>query len=84
MQYECEYVARGYSFGDGVPEVYDEVKADIEAHVQDWILLFQLDTLEAENYQLMFGDCGRIYFWIRKSDLAQRNFDNVQLILQCC
>ena len=32
----------------------------------------------------MFGDCGRIYFYIRKKDLAERNFDNVQLILQCC
>ncbi|MGN0700170.1 MAG: DUF1963 domain-containing protein [Oscillospiraceae bacterium] len=31
----------------------------------------------------MFGDCGHIYFWIRKADLAARNFDNVWLILQC-
>lgn len=84
MKYECEYVARGYSLGNGMPEVSDEVKADIEAHEQEWILLFQLDTMESENYELMFGDCGRIYFMIRKNDLAQRNFDNVQLILQCC
>ena len=70
--------------GDGLPKVSDEIKSDIESHEQDWILLFQLDTIESENYQLMFGDCGRIYFMIRKNDLAQRNFDNVQLILQCC
>jgi len=84
VQYGCEYVARGYSLGYGLPKISDEIKSDIESHEQDWILLFQLDTIESENYQLMFGDCGRIYFMIRKNDLAQRNFDNVQLILQCC
>ncbi|KMV74442.1 hypothetical protein FSCG_02162 [Fusobacterium vincentii 4_1_13] len=32
----------------------------------------------------MFGDCGYIYFWIKKEDLKSKNFDNVWLILQCC
>ena len=31
----------------------------------------------------MFGDCGRVYFCIRKEDLAARRFDRVWLILQC-
>ena len=31
----------------------------------------------------MFGDCGNIYFWIRKQDLAERRFDKVWCILQC-
>ena len=32
----------------------------------------------------MFGDCGRIYFYIRREDLVQRRFDRVWLIQQCC
>ncbi|MCI6583120.1 MAG: YwqG family protein [Oscillospiraceae bacterium] len=35
------------------------------------------------DYELMFGDCGHIYFWIRKSDLKNRDFDNIWLVLQC-
>ncbi len=31
----------------------------------------------------MFGDCGCIYFYIRKEDLAARRFDRVHLCLQC-
>ena len=84
IQCECEYVSRGYDYGNGIPDTSEEEKADIEKKAADWILLFQLDTVEADDYELMFGDCGRIYFYIRKKDLAERNFDNVQLILQCC
>lgn len=84
IQCECEYVSRGYDYGNGVPDTSEEEKADIEKKAEDWILLFQLDTIETDDYELMFGDCGRIYFYIRKKDLAERNFENVQLILQCC
>ena len=50
---------------------------------QEWILLFQMDTVEKDGFELMFGDCGRIYFYIRKEDLRNRNFENVWLSLQC-
>ena len=36
-----------------------------------------------DGFELMFGDCGRIYFYIRKEDLRNRNFENVWLSLQC-
>ena len=52
--------------------------------VREWKLLFQLDTVENGDFELMFGDCGRIYFYIRREDLAQRRFDRVWLIQQCC
>lgn len=83
MQYQCEYVSRGYDIGEGFPEMSETEEADIRNHLQDWILLFQMDTIETENFEFMFGDCGIIYFWIRKDDLKNRNFDNIQLILQC-
>ena len=52
--------------------------------VEGWQLLFQLDTVESGGFELMFGDCGRIYFYIRNEDLAARRFDRVWLIQQCC
>ena len=46
----------------------------------EWTLLAQFGTLSDE---LMFGDCGCIYFYIRKDDLAAQRFDRVYLNLQC-
>ena len=40
-------------------------------------------TVTGDGFELMFGDCGRVYFCIRKEDLAARRFDRVWLILQC-
>lgn len=82
MEYECEAVSRGvYS---GVPqEIADELRAEIEQASLDWILLFQMGTVEHGDFELMFGDVGHIYYWIKKQDLAAGNFDKVWLILQC-
>ena len=62
-----------------------EQKEAEETAWKDWLLLFQLDSgVTAENFDLMFGDSGSIYFYIRKEDLAARRFDRVWLIQQCC
>lgn len=45
-------------------------------------MLLQLDSDE-ENAELMWGDSGCVYFWIRKQDLAARRFDRCWAILQC-
>lgn len=83
MLYECEAVSRGYNLGSGPLSLPEAEQQEILEKAQDWILLFQLDTLETDNFYLMFGDSGRIYFFIRREDLAARRFDRVQLILQC-
>ena len=81
MEEECAAVARGFNMGGiGYPKKYKE---EIKKASKDWILLFQMDTVEADDYELMFGDCGHIYFWIKKEDLANKNFENIWLILQC-
>ena len=46
----------------------------------DWQLLFQMDSDSTPDTS--WGDTGRIYFWIRKQDLAKRDFSKVRLILQ--
>ena len=85
MQEQCEAVKRGYRVGssEDYSMISEDVKASIKESEDEWILLFQMGTIEDDNFELMFGDCGHIYFWIRKSDLLEKNFSNIWLILQC-
>lgn len=54
----------------------DEVKADIEKHAAIGAAS-QLSTVTKGGFELMFGDCGMLYFYIRKDDLAARKFDKI-------
>ena len=85
MEEECEAVSRGVYMGDGksYKALSESEKADIAEKAKDWIMLFEMGTVEDGDYELMFGDGGHIYFWIRKDDLRERNFNNIWLILQC-
>ena len=84
MAAECELVAQVHYLGDGWQDVPEDVRQQAEATALDrWRLLFQLDTVEHEDFCLMFGDAGRIYFYIPKEDLQARRFDRAWLILQC-
>ncbi|PHI09788.1 DUF1963 domain-containing protein [Fusobacterium polymorphum] len=81
MEEQCAAITKGFYMGgiDSPKKYREEVIKDSK----DWILLFQMDTVETSDYELMFGDSGHIYFWIKKEDLANKNFDNIWLILQC-
>ncbi len=84
MTVECELVSKGYYLGGdkNPPPKEAHEKAQLTS-LDNWQLLFQLDTVTQNNFELMFGDCGRIYFFIRKGDLKARRFDDVWLVLQC-
>ena len=83
MEPECELYSRGID-GDMQEELSEEEEAELVRNAADrWVLLFQMGTVEDGETELMYGDCGLIYFWIRKEDLAARNFHRVRLILQC-
>ena len=84
MTLECELVSRGYYLGGLWEDVPLEERERLRApSVRDWRLLFQLDTVCAGDFELMFGDCGRIYYYMRREDLLERRFDRAWLILQC-
>lgn len=83
MEEECEYATRGYDTGVGYPELTEGEKEEFEKAAKDWTLLFQMGTVDEEDFDLMFCDCGYIYFWIKKEDLQNCNFDKTWLILQC-
>lgn len=80
MDLECQLVSHGLYCGDA--SGYDDPQAkQLESSRSDWLLLLQLDS--DDDAGMMWGDCGMLYFWIRKSDLAAARFDNCWMILQC-
>lgn len=85
MLTEAERVSRALYCGD--PESYNntpkDVEEDITRHAADWMLLCQLSTVEKGDFEFMFGDCGMLYFYIKKQDLKNMNFDNVHFSVQC-
>lgn len=85
MTVECELVSRGHYLGNAYKDIpKEEMDYAKEYSSDEWLLLFQLDTVSQGDFELMFGDCGCIYFYIRKEDLLAKNFDRVWLMLQCC
>lgn len=84
MAEECELVTKNFYLGKGFLGIPKDVRRQAkQVSLERWRLLFQLDTVENDDFCLMFGDCGRIYFFIPKEDLLARRFDNVWLMLQC-
>lgn len=80
MGVECQLVSHGLYCGDG--SGYDDPRAKtLIADASAWQLLFQLDT--DDDLDLMWGDMGMVYFWIRRDDLARRDFSSVWVISQC-
>ena len=53
----------------------------LDAAKFDWRLLMQIDSDDAAD--MMWGDAGRLYFWIRDQDLRARRFDKTWMIFQC-
>lgn len=49
----------------------------------EYIQLMQMTYYESDKCGFMFGDGGKLYFYIRKDELAAGNFDDVRFVLQC-
>ncbi|HUT87622.1 MAG TPA: YwqG family protein [Candidatus Heimdallarchaeota archaeon] len=81
MQLDCQLTSHGLYTGDATG-YEDPRRAELEKGATDWQLLLQIDSDE-DNAGMMWGDMGRLYFWIRKDDLKKRAFENVWMVLQC-
>jgi uncharacterized protein YwqG len=80
MQLECQLVTNGLYCGDETG--YNDPRAkELEAGANDWHLLLSIGSDDCAD--MMWGDEGKIYFWIKKEDLARRDFTKVWAILQC-
>lgn len=58
----------------------NDMRGQLAGTPSDWQLLLQLDSDEAPRWS--WGIAGRIYFWIRRADLAARRFDKTCVVLQ--
>ena len=80
MQPECQLVSNGLYCGDS--SGYNNPKAEeLIKDAKDWRLLLQVDS--DTHCKMMWGDMGRLYFWIKEEDLVNMRFENVWMILQC-
>jgi len=80
MQLECQLASNGIYVGR--PDGYRDPRvADLRGGAADWRLLLQIDSDDGVGW--MWGDVGRIYYWIREEDLNAGRFDRVWLVLQC-
>ncbi|MFD9791094.1 YwqG family protein [Streptomyces sp. NPDC059070] len=59
---------------------WDDPRVAEEA--ERWVLLAQFDT--DDDADMMWGDCGTLYWLIRPQDLADRRFDRAVATMQCC
>ncbi|MBN8647994.1 MAG: DUF1963 domain-containing protein [Caulobacterales bacterium] len=80
MQTICEVVSQGYYTGDSIG--YKKAKEDgANKHADQWVLLAQIGT--DEKADILWGDSGQIYIWIKREDLKNRHFDKARIQLQC-
>jgi len=81
MELEAQLASNGIYCGD--PSGYEDPRAkELESGAKDWLLLLQLDS--DDDVDMMWGDGGRLYFWIREQDARSGDFSNVWMVLQCC
>lgn len=88
MDLLCQAASNGLKCRNGSP--VEELSAELKAGVSDWMFLVQFDTDGGDSryndegdYMAWGMDGGRLYFWIKKQDLAQRDFSRVWAAIQC-
>ncbi|WDF78367.1 YwqG family protein [Mucilaginibacter sp. KACC 22773] len=81
MELECQLVTNGLYCGNS-SGYEDPQRAELENGINDWILLLQIGS-EDDKTGMMWGDAGRLYYWIKKQDLKEKRFDKAWFILQC-
>ena len=80
MQLECQLVAHGLYCGNS--SGYEDPRAaELALGAARWRLLLQVDS--DDGIGMMWGDVGRIYYWMHEDDLAARNWAKARLVLQC-
>lgn len=80
MELECQLVTHGLYCGNAAG--YQDPRAEaLGAGAANWRLLFQIDS--DDDWGVMWGDLGRLYFWVEEDAARRGDFSNTWLILQC-
>jgi uncharacterized protein YwqG len=81
MRLEAQLVSNGLYCGNSTG--YEDPRVEsLRAGAADWVLLLQIDTDE-KGPGWMWGDVGRLYYWIRRQDLAVCDFSQIWATEQC-
>jgi uncharacterized protein YwqG len=81
MRLECQLVTNGIYCGNW-SGYQDPRRKLLEPGAADWELLLQIDS-DPDRLGWLWGDNGRVYFWLRRQDLATLDCENAWAILQC-
>jgi uncharacterized protein YwqG len=80
MEVECQLASNGVYLGDS--KAWNDPQYDhLKTAAADWQLLLQVDS--DDMLGTAWGADGRIYYWMRRQDLAIGDFDNTWLVRQC-
>ncbi len=80
MRLECQLVSNGLYAGD--TSGYDDPRAiELRPGAADWQLLLQVDS--DPDARMMWGDGGRLYFWMTEDAIRRRDWDAAWMVLQC-
>lgn len=80
MDLECQLVSNGLYCGNA-SGYKDPRRFQLEAGRSDWVLLLQIDS--DDDADMMWGDAGMLYFWIKRQDLERHRFEACWMISQC-
>jgi uncharacterized protein YwqG len=80
MELECQLATNGLYVGGSKGYEGHRVE-ELKPGASDWRLLLQLDTDPKVGF--VWGDSGRLYFWIREQDARAGDFSKAWAILQC-
>ena len=86
MLMDCETASKGVKLYDNKGYSDKITKKELRQYKKNckkWQLLFQLESIKTEKYELLWNDVGKIYYYININDLSKQNFNNCWLILQC-
>lgn len=81
-EYSEVFSASGHRLG-GYPFFTQSDPREYNESIQDYILLLQIDTGEAEGIEIMWGDSGVGNFFIHPDDLEKRDFSKVVYNWDC-
>lgn len=81
--YDAMFSSSGHHLG-GYPYFTQDDPRNYNKKIQDYILLFQLDTDDSDGKDIMWGDSGVGNFFIHPDDLKKRDFSKVIYNWDCC
>lgn len=80
MELEAQLASHGEYVGE--PSDYETARAkQLAPGAANWKLLLQFDT--DDDLDVMWGDSGKLYFWVEEERARAGDFTNVWLVLQC-